>query len=266
MKACSLVPERFADGRHEAIRAGLRRAGLTACDAPQAADLLVTWNLHRAAVRQAAAACEARGGRVIVCEEGYTRRLVERPQIAMALGGHNGSGVWYPAGPERLRRLGLRLAPWQRGGESILVCASRGMGSAAMREPPGWLADVCGRLRRLTERPLRVRGHPGKAYAERPLQRDLAGCWAVVVWASNSATEALARGLPVFYEAPQIITAGAAERGLARIERPSYPDRQPVFERLAWAQWSLEEVAAGDPFRHLLLRRPAGETGDAGHR
>ena len=69
------------------------------------------------------------------------------------------------------------------------------------------------------------------------------------------APAALAAGLPVFFEAPTIVTAGAAERGIERIERPAYPARRPVFERLAWAQWSLQEVAAGLPFRHLLQGR-----------
>ena len=257
--ACSLVPPRFADGRHGGILAGLKSAGLELVGAAERADVLVTWNLHRPDVQRQAAACEARGGAVVVCEEAYTRRLVPEKHMAVALHGHNGSGSWYPGGPERWRRLGLEIAPWRRDGEAILVCASRGMGSPLMREPRGWADKVCRRLQAMTRRPLRLRRHPGKQAANHPLVRDLAGVWAVVVWASNCATEALLAGVPVFYAAPHIITAGAAEHGLDGIERPAYPDRLPVFERLAWAQWSLEEVAAGEPFRHLLRRRPQAE-------
>lgn len=250
--ACSLVPPRFADGRHEAISAGLQRAGLTLCEEPATADVLVTWNLHRADAQRAAEACEARGGAVVVCEEAYTRRLIDKKHFAMALHGHNGSGTWLPGRPERFEALGLSLKPWRKSGESILVCTSRGMGSVAMREPRGWAEDVSRRLRALTDRPIAVRRHPGKKYEARPLAEDLAEAWAVVVWASNCATEALASGVPVFYEAPHIITAGAAERGIAGIEQPNFPDRRPAFDRLAWAQWTMDEIAEGEPFSHLL--------------
>ena len=201
----------------------------------------------------AAEACEWRGGIVVVCEESYTRRLVPGARIAMALGGHNGSGRWFPGGPERFESLGLALRAWRKTGSEILICASRGMGSETMREPRGWAEDVQKRLRKLTRRPLRLRRHPGKAPAT-PLCEDIERVWAVVVWASNCATEALTQGVPVFYEAPHIVTAGAAECDLASIEQPSFPDRRPVFEQLAWAQWTLEEVAAGAAFRHLLGR------------
>ena len=249
------MPARFADGRHEAILTGLRAAGLELVSAPDGAEVLVTWNRHVARVEAAAKACEARGGRVVVCEEAYTRRLVAGPHVALALDGHNGAGRWFPGGPARWARLGLTLAPWRRSGGHVLVCAARGMGAPGLREPAGWAEDVCRRLRRSTDREIRLRRHPGKGYRRRPLALDLEDAWAVVVWASNCATEALVSGVPVFFEAPQIVTAGAAERGIAGLERTARPERLPVFERLAWAQWTLEEIARGEPFRHLLRER-----------
>ena len=249
-----MVPDRFSDRRHEAFAAGLRAAGLRDVERPEGAEALVTWNRHRAEVQRAALACEARGGQVVVCEEAYTRRLVQGPHFAMALGAHNGAGRWFPRGPERWQRLGLRLQPWRRRGRHVLVCSSRGMGAPGLREPAGWGEDVCRRLRPMTRRPVRLRRHPGKDYAARPLERDLDDAWAMVVWGSNAATQALVEGVPVFFEGPALATAGAAERGIAGIEMPARPDRRAVFERLAWAQWSLAEIAAGDPFRHLLCR------------
>ncbi len=256
--AYNLVPDRFADGRHEALSAGLKTCGFEVRTAYGGArihpetDCLVTWNLHHGAARQAAAAFEKAGAPVIVCEEAYTRRLWCAPHFAMALGEHNGAGRWCPGGPERWARLGIALAPWRRDGEHVLVCAARGMGSAEMREPRGWADDVCRRLGAITRRPVRLRRHPGKAYRARPLEEDLAEAWAVVVWASNCATHALVAGVPVFYEALHIVTAGAAQRDIGRIDDPAYPDRLPVFQRLAWAQWHIDEIAKGAPFRHLL--------------
>ena len=58
--------------------------------------------------------------------------------------------------------------------------------------------------------------------------------------------------MPVFYEAPDIICAGACTRGIQNIETPVYPDRLPALERLAWAQWRVSEIASGAPFDWLL--------------
>ena len=256
--AYNLVPDRFDDGRREAIDAGLSACGYNVDDGRSVGRLLapddvaVTWNLHRGEARAMDKAMREAGGRVIVCEEAYTRRLWSEKHFAMALGGHNGAGAWYPGGPERWARLGIGLKPWRAGGEHVLVCAARGMGAPGLREPPGWAEQACRRLAAVTRRPIRLRRHPGKAYRQRPLELDLEGAWAVVVWASNCATQALVAGIPVFYEAPHIVTAGAAQRDIRRIDEPARPDRLPVFERLAWAQWTMEEIRLGAPFRHLL--------------
>ena len=260
MLACSLVPQRFADGRHDAIEAGARAAGLTLFDDPEHAEVLVTWNRFAGRIDALATACEARGGKVIVCEEAYTRRLVPGKHFAMALGGHNGSGEWFPGGPERWRALGLEIAPYREPEGDVLICCARGMGSPAMREPPWFRNDTVAALRAQGVKEIRVRAHPGKAYGQRPLAEDLKGAAVVVVWASNCATEALLAGIPVIYDAPHIITAGAAYPGVwpficgGPASQSLYGDRQSAFERLAWAQWTMEEIAAGAPFRHLLRR------------
>ena len=131
-----------------------------------------------------------------------------------------------------------------------------------MAEPKGWAEAVCQRLTRITARPIRLRRHPGKAYKGRPLERDLEGAWAVVVWGSSTAVQALVAGVPVFFEAPHIIVEEACERGIRNIDRSSYPRRLPAFEALAWAQWSLEEIGAGEPFRHLLQHAERAQNAD----
>ena len=74
----------------------------------------------------------------------------------------------------------------------------------------------------------------------------------MAAWASGIAARALVLGVPVFYEAPAIVCAGACTRGLEGIESPRTPDRLPALERLAWAQWSVSEIARGLPFEYLL--------------
>lgn len=261
MPTCyQIVPARFEDGRHLAMEAGARAAGYTVHDARneiphgRPGDVLMTWNLH--GVRESeAAAFRAAGGEVIVWEEGYTRYLHPVKHFAAALDGHNGSGRWFPDGPHRWRALGLDMAPWRADGDHILVCGQRGIGARAMASPAGWHDDVARRLRKITDRPVVVRPHPGKNKATAPpLEQQIAGAWAVVVWSSASALRALLMGVPVFYEAPHHVLEEAMTRGVEQVERPPTPDRLEAMERMAWAQWSMDEIAAGEPFRHLLRR------------
>ncbi len=254
--AYSLLPDRFADDRQGAILAGLKRAGyriVHGLGGPKSPnDVLVTWTLHRGCKENAARAFEAAGGRTIVCEEAYFRRVRGEKHFAIALGDHNGAGRWRIGGPERWESFGIGLKPWRKDGEHIIVREQRGIGSARMASPPLWHDQAIARLRQLTHRPIVLRRHPRNAPDQEPLETALANCWAVVTWASAIAAQALALGVPVFYEAPHIVCAGACRRGVEQIETPLKGDRLPALERLAWAQWSMSEIACGDPFRTLL--------------
>lgn len=255
--AWNLIPPRFEDGRHLAVSAGLERRGFALRtdwrgERPGAGDVLCTWNLHVPLARRAHATFRAAGCPTLVFEEAYTRRLVRETHFAVAVNGHNGSGRWPAGDGSRWARLGIEAKPWRRDGDRILVCAARGMGSPEMAEPRPWADEVSCRLSRVTARPVLVRRHPGKRYGDRPLATDLAGAWAVVVWGSNCATQALIEGVPVFLEGPHHVLEGACQRGLADIDDPAYPERRPALDRMAWAQWGIDEIRHGDPFRHLL--------------
>lgn len=224
--------------------------------------MLVTWTVHRGAKEGAARAFEAAGGRVVVCEEAYLRTVRGERHFAIALHDHNGAGRWPHhhdgGGPERWESFAIPLQPWRRDGRHVLVREQRGIGSVRMASPPLWHDTVSARLRRLTRRPVVLRAHPRSrlypelARGQAPLDEALAGCWAVVTWASSLAVHALIAGVPVLYEAPHFVCAGACGRGIESIEAPPTPDRLPAFERLAWAQWSVGEIASGEPFRFLL--------------
>ncbi len=256
--AFNLVPPRFADNRDKVIEAGLRACGYDVVSAREArptatGDVLVTWNLHLSGSEPSEVAFNVAGAKVIVCEEGYTRRLGPDKHFAMALGGHNGSGRWFPKGPERWDRLELGMKPWRKDGRHVLVCSQRGMGSTIMRQPRDWPQDVIRKLKHLTDRPIVHRPHPGKRFHDVvSLASQLKDCWAVVVWASNCAIPALLAGVPVFYEAPYSVVANACDRRLMRIEAPSYPERLSALRDMAWAQWTLAEIESGEAVHHLL--------------
>lgn len=269
MIAYSLLPDRFEDGRHLAIEAGLAAVGYKVVrqdvSVPRIGpdDVCVTWNAYGTSGAIADKA-KAQGGRAIVCEEAYLREIGGEKYFAVAINGHNGSGTWKHGGPERWASWDTTISPWRKTGEHVLVCGQRGFGYNAMAMPNDWPDRVLARLRETTDRPIWFRAHPKRRAVmpsaeydrvldwSEPLEAHLANCWAVVVWGSGCATHALLGGVPAFFEAPHIVTEGAAERGLGNINNPLYPDRLPVMERMAWAQWSMSELRSGAAFWHLL--------------
>ncbi len=269
--AYSILTDRFADGRHRAIEAGLEACGYRlerGEGSPGGADdLLVTWTVQRGHKEAAARRFEAAGGRVIVCEEAYFRRVGGDKHFALALHDHNGAGSWPAGGPERWQAFGIEPKPWRppsprrRGTGHILVREPRGSGSERLASPPGGHLAMAERLKALTDRPVVIRWHPKsraapeKARAQPPLDEALEGCWAVVTWASAIAGQALVAGVPVFVEAPRHVLDGAVNRGVAAIDAPACPDRLPAFRRLAWAQWSMTEIENGRAFERLLTVR-----------
>jgi hypothetical protein len=262
--AFSVLPDRFADDRHGAIERGLASVGygvrrVAGSPEPTAsADVLVTWTVHRGHKEQLARRFEAAGGRVIVAEEGYIRRVNGEKHFALALHDHNGAGKWHLGGPERWEGFGITLAPWRRDGRHILVTEQRSIGSEAMASPADWHLKVTDRLRAFTDRPIVIRWHPksrkhpAKAESQPSFAEQLADCWAMVTWNSAAAVEALVAGVPVYFEAPRAVWENAAHPNIRDIERPMMVDRLSAFRRLAWAQWSVREIESGEPFNYLL--------------
>ena len=258
--------------RRDAFAAGLESTGYkVSCIDPKKneplpyvpgrGDAIVVWN--RAARADALAEIASRNGAaVLVAENGYLGRDASGHQLyALARDQHLGAGTWWPErldGAARWQALGLELQPWRQDGGHVLVCGSRGIGAPHLKMPKSWPAETERWLRKTTKREIRVREHPGRhgvhGEAAVPLERDLAGCWAVVIWASSCGLKALLAGVPVLHGLKQWIGAGAASSALADVERPPTPDRArlSMFRRLATAQWTLAEIQRGDPFAHLL--------------
>jgi len=251
--------------RREAFLQGLAAAGYEIAQSAReegnpnfsrsgAGDVLVIWNRY-GHYEDWAREFERRSGRVLVAENGYLGDDSNgRQHYALAVGQHNGGGRWHVGGPERWRALGIGLKPWRTDGGHILICPQRGIGPKDYVQRANWQHRLADRLKGVTKRPVRIRPHPGnvpQAEARASLARDLDGCWAMVTWASGAGIHALVAGVPVFYEAPYWILAGAGERSVLDIDNPHYLAREEAFVKLSWAQWTLAELATGEPFRLL---------------
>lgn len=145
----------------------------------------------------------------------------------------------------RWKALGLKIDPWRKGGEHILVCPPGDVFSGAVGgfSSEAWIRTVLSTLYKITERPVRVRlkSETGR----RPLAADLKECHALVTYMSNTAVQALLAGVPVFCnESCAAFPMGG--RDLGEIENPPMPEGREVWAAtLAANQWTLEEIRAG---------------------
>lgn len=243
--------------RRDAFDRGLAASGYTVVDHGRPTskrDLLVIWNKY-GSNESMASIWEREGGTVLVCENGYIGADSQgRQYYAISAHGHNGSG-WFNEGPPgRFDKLGIDVAPWRTDGEHVVIRGQRGIGPKETASPPNWHFEASIRLKRLTKRRVVVMEHPGN-HAPKPTgEEQLRGAWACVIWSSAMGVRALVMGIPVFYESPYWICEAAGRRDMAMIDQPLCDDelRRAALERMAWAQWSVEEIEMGLPFLRFL--------------
>lgn len=236
--------------RREAFEKGLRAMGYTDIREYRAGrnwpsgpdDLLIVWNLMRGHDENYARAWEAKGGTVIVCENGYLQK-VDKTHYAMSTHGHNGSG-WFPNpgdGRERFERLGFDIRPIREAavGGVILVRGQRGIGSQAMHSPPRWHEKHAQMLRSKGHKVI-VMEHPGDKGKLEADAAALAKVHEVHIWCSAIGVRALLEGIPVRHHAPRWICAGWDVAG-----------REFALHNMACAQWHHDEIATGEPFARM---------------
>lgn len=269
--------------RKDAIESGLRclgyeikhpycntgrffRGGVDRVEPSSRDDLLICWNKKIGHDEQVCNLFEARGGTVIIMENGYLQRI-DKSMYAISVHGHCGSG-WYPQDDaiDRFTPLGFIHRPWRKEGKHVLVCGQRSIGSARMASPAGWHqrlkinVELALGERGTPVREVRVRPHPGNTAAKIPLEQDLKDAWACVVWSSACGVRALVEGIPVFCDAPDWICRDVAYRPKVlnrnfTTPKFTYDQVRTALNRMAHGQWSVEEIRSGLPF---ALMRDAG--------
>lgn len=148
----------------------------------------------------------------------------------------------------------LQIKPWRTSGSHIVVCPNSAIHFALHGlDADQWLRDVTATLRQHTDREIRIRWKVQRS--ERPIARDLADAWAVVVFSSASALDALVAGVPVFTLAPFASSVRMGLSDLTQIEHPYYPDdRESFLSVIADHQWTLQEILKGVAWRALQDR------------
>ncbi len=246
--------------RYNAFVKGLQNIGYSVTSIsfmPNESDIFVTWNRFPN-IESIAQSFEKVGAIVIVTENPWIKPstgLKRGGMLSLSVGHHSGAGWWLVDSPDRWDSFGIEISPWRTQGERVLVLPQRGYGESGVTMPGSWTRNITVRIAQFSNRPITVRPHPG---IYRPKNPDFSKTWCAVTWASGAGIKALAAGIPVFYELKNWIGALAATYGVRDIERPWMGDRLPMFQRLAWAQWYLDEIETGEPFTRCLQAKHFG--------
>ena len=170
------------------------------------------------------------------------------------------------------QRLGIQLKPWKKSGNEILICCQRDGGwSMDGQQLMPWLVRTIQYIKKFTDRPIKVRFHPGDKKVlehKRALARfrlkdvrishseniilDFRSAHAVLNYNSSPAVAAAIEGVPVFVLDPdRSQAADVAHHDLKDIENIQQFDREKWIQRMAQMHWTLDELKDGTAWRHL---------------
>jgi hypothetical protein len=245
--------------RAHVFAAGLQRHGFVVEPkwqrSPLPEDALLIWNRTRGN-EPIADIYERAGARVIIAENGFTPPASGK-HYALFLDHHNGAGRWHVG--DRPRHP-IPEKPWRSSGDHVLVLPQRGIGERGIAMPSTWARAVLDRLALITDRPIVLRPHPGHRKNGEPdsLPAQLAEAHCAVTWGSGAGIKAMQAGIPVLHEFEQWIGGPGAARLDGQLERCDTPDRDLLWTRISWAQWTLEEIGSGEAFDRLL-NTPRGD-------
>lgn len=175
------------------------------------------------------------------------------------------------------KNLGITLKDYRSKGKHILLCLQRNGGwSMGSFDVQDWAISTITELRKYTDRPIILRGHPGDKAAKEYLDprnpkcriknfenvsfsdfgnsllNDLHKCWAVVNHNSSPVVGAAIEGYPIFVTDPtKSQSSEVANLDLSKIENPILHDRQRWVERLSMFHWNFDELRSGECWAHM---------------
>lgn len=214
---------------------------------------------------------------IFVFERGY---LPDRMKFTSI--GYNGLNrrATFPACADQGQRFdslwpGL-IKPWRTGGEYVLLCGQV-PGDAALYNVnfDDWAQKVTYQLRQRDENVV-FRPHPflvrnGRQYRVpagarlskvASLEQDLANAKLCVTYNSNSGVESVLFGTPTVTMDKGAMAWDVTTHNIA--DEPIMPEREAWAHRLAWCNWTLDEIAEGKAWEAIrtVMAQPASIGGN----
>lgn len=174
------------------------------------------------------------------------------------------------------KNLGITLKDYRTTGSHILLCLQRNGGwSMGNVDIQDWANSVISTLRQYTNRPIRIRTHPGDKTSKEIIKPgnpackikfskdvtlsnninlvdDLRDCWAAINYNSSPVVGAAIEGIPIFViDTAKSQCREIANTDLTQIENPKMFDRQLWVERLSMFHWNFDELKSGECWAHM---------------
>jgi hypothetical protein len=247
-------PDRSSLDWREAFCEGLKRKGWSAelSTEPQPCDLLVMWGIRR---QDIIARQKAAGGAVCILERGYLGDRFAWTSVSFG-GGLNGRGEFRGHHQDASRfhkHFGALMQPWQTGGGyALLIGQVPGDQSIRNVNIDAWYQQSAAALKAAGWTDVRFRPHPKASTLPRgpsgipviggTLATAMAGAGVVMTFNSNTGVEAALFGRPVVAMDRGSMAWDVAGHQVTEIVTP---DRSSWAARLAWCQFSRDEIETG---------------------
>jgi hypothetical protein len=262
----------------DAFSKSIKRKGWQVVDNDDRADVAVIWSVLWHGRMQANKLIwekyQKHNRPVIVLEVG----ALDRGKLwKVAINGINGTGYFGPNNnnSSRRKKLNINLKPWKQG-SNIVLCGQHPSSQQWQNMPPMhmWMSETINLIRKYSDRKIIVRPHPRANYVPigqiknveiKPpchmigtydsfdFEETLDNAWAVVNWNSNPATVSALHGVPVFV-GPDSLSASIGNLDLKYIESPAMPERDQWANDLAYTEWTVDEIANGEPLERISDR------------
>ena len=173
---------------------------------------------------------------------------------------------------ERSKKFNLKLKPWRKDGEFILICGQHDKSLQWQNMPrmSQWVMDTIETIQKHTDRPIVFRPHPRcrlpaiehqyrNVYRQEPVHvrgsyddfnLNFNKVYATVSWSSNPGIHSVIEGVPAFV-GPSSLAYDVAGHDLNLINFPQTPDRTKWLENYAHTEYTIGEIEAGIPLKRL---------------
>src|SRR5262245_60729665 len=241
------------------MKRGLERHGITVAvmghDQPDPADFAVVWGAPTRHPQLAIAAPH-----LLVMERAHLPDRMRNTSIGWDGLGRGGRYPVADDGGARWReRYSHLLEPWKRGGFYALLlgqveddAAVRGLDFAQWAQQQTDALIARGYSVVFRKHPLAARDQSkpvGSTLSRQTLRDDLAQAAVAVTYNSTAGVEAVLAGVPTVTLDQGAMAWPVAGHGLN--ERQVRPNRERWCWDMAWTQWTLDEIAAGDAWERL---------------
>lgn len=163
-----------------------------------------------------------------------------------------------PRPSDRWDVLGVPIHPRRRGHRILVAAPDEKPCKYYGIDQQQWIQDTVTKIQQHTDRPVEVRLRAAKRLdrvVKEPLNQVLTqDVHAVVTFNSIAAVESILSGVPAFVMAPSHVAEPVANRDLAQIEDPFYPDRDLLMawcHSMAYGQYHVRELRNGTAFKMM---------------